>query len=110
MLRLPEIFRRKPGPILQWSRLCHSVLALGLTVYGGHLGGEWAWLRTPENGCGVGAVAALLIAVAWEISNRWMPGKHRYADVLDLLAFVAGVGAGLALWVAYGPTIPVPGP
>lgn len=60
----------------------HAVFAFGLTGYGGHLFGD--------AGCAYGAAIAVMGGLCWEIVNRWTPGEHQHADLLDFVAFLAG--------------------
>lgn len=84
------IFKRKPGPVLRWSRFMHFMLAATLTGYGAHLWGD--------DGVVFVGFGALGLGLLWEISNKVFGGSsHPYGDVLDFWAFVAGaltVGLG----------------
>lgn len=76
------IFKPKSGPVIQWSRLVHLLLAATITGYGGHLGGYQGAVMA-----GFGAIA---LGFGWEVANRWMGGVHPFGDAWDFWAFVIG--------------------
>uniref|UniRef100_A0A6M3JCF5 Uncharacterized protein n=1 Tax=viral metagenome TaxID=1070528 RepID=A0A6M3JCF5_9ZZZZ len=76
------IFKLKPGPIIRPSRILHFTEGAVAATAGLILGGD--------HGMTIGGVAVVIGGMGWEVSNRFMPGEHQYADMWDWLFFVAG--------------------
>lgn len=73
------------------DKLAHALFILAVTGWSACYGhGQLGW------------AVSILVAVLWEISNRWwVDSGRRGMSILDLLGFlVGGMGAGLLLWWA----------
>lgn len=96
------IFKRKPGPLLRWSRLLHASVAFGVTVAGSHFWGD--------TGCAFSGAGAIVGGFGWEIANRFTGGWHPFGDVVDFFAFVIGALVAGLLWIVLIPSGIATGP
>lgn len=79
------IFKPKDSPVFTPSRWLHFAEAFAVTLAGGIAGGY--------QGMAILSFVSIAAGFGWEVSNKWLPGNHKYGDVIDFLAFVFGAGA-----------------
>lgn len=76
------IFKPKEGPVFTTARMLHFAEAFGVTTAGGVVGGY--------QGMVVLAATSIIGGFLWEVSNKWLPGPHKFGDAIDFLAFIVG--------------------
>lgn len=86
-------WRPKRGPVLTWGRAAHLVIGAAVPII--------AWMRGGYEALGWACVGAILFACGWEVCTPALSGPfgwvHRWGDVVDLIAFAAGVCVAGAL-------------
>jgi len=89
----------KKGPLLQWGRVLHFLIAVTITGYGGHLGGYGGSIWT--------GVVVIVGGFLWELSNKYLYALtksklHPFADAVDFWAVVIGAVFGGLGYVIVG--------